>query len=198
MRKSISIHKSVLVSMLALLMVLSSVTVGFADVTLGEEEGKGEGNVDIIGTVEPITTLNVDVPLSVNFVIKEDRTIEWAEAEIASNCPAPLDVTVLNTTAAVLTPEEIEDGYINAPALVADDAFEDWDNLNRAQTKSNIAISINGFNLSVENQLIGDLMSGFSEEQTLTLVGSAEYGKAWANTENQLFKYNMVLEFGMK
>lgn len=190
--------KKILSMMLVLSMLMSLTVVGFGDVTLGEEEGKGEGNVDIIGTVEPITTLNVDVPLSVNFVIKEDRTIEWAEAEITSNCPAPLDVTILNTEPAVLTPEEIENGFINAPTLVADDAFEDWDNLNRAQTKSNIAISINGFNLSVQNQLIGDLMSGFTEEQTLALEGSAFYGKAWANTENQLFKYNMILEFSMK
>ena len=197
MRKTISMQK-LLVTLLALTMLMSSMTVAFGAVTLGEEEGKGEGNVDIIGTVEPITRLQVAVPLSVNFVIKEDRTIEWAEAIITSNCPAPLDVTILNTEPAVLTPEEIENGFINAPTLVADDAFEDWDNLNRAQTKSNIAISINGFNLSAQNQLIGDLMSGFTEEQTLALEGSAFYGKAWANTENQLFKYNMILEFGMK
>ncbi len=201
MRKTISMQK-LLVTLLALTMLMSSMTVAFGAVTLGEEEGKGEGNVDIIGTVEPITRLQVAVPLSVNFVIKEDRTIEWAEAEITSNCPAPLDVVILNTNAAALTQDEIDNGYVDAPNLVADDAFEDWDNLTRAQTKSNIAISMNGFNLSVENQLIGDLDSAFGaevgSEPTLSLVGSANYGKAWANTTNQYFKYNMILEFGMK
>ncbi len=60
MRKTISMQK-LLVTLLALTMLMSSMTVAFGAVTLGEEEGKGEGNVDIIDTVEPITRLQVAV-----------------------------------------------------------------------------------------------------------------------------------------
>jgi hypothetical protein len=190
--------KKLMSIMMAIAMIFSLTTVAFADEVTLQEDKTGQGNVDVIGTVEPITTLNVDVPLTVNFTIKADRTIEWAEAKITSNCPAPLDVKVLSTAPATLTQDEINAGYVDAPALVADDAFADWDNLTKAQTRSNIAISINDMNLSIPDQIIGELASGFSAPTELSLVGSAFYGKAWPNTANQLFKYNMVLEFSMK
>lgn len=190
--------KKLLSIIMAIAMMFSMATVAFADEVTLQEDKTGQGNIEVVGTVEPITTLNVDVPLTVNFTIKADRTIEWAPAAVTSNCPAPLDVTMLSTTPAELTPEEIGLGYVDAPTLVADEAFADWDNLTKAQTRDNIAISINSMNLSVGSQIIGGLESGFSAPTTLDLVGSALYGKAWPNTVNQLFKYNMVLEFAMK
>lgn len=192
------IMKRVTTIVMVIAMVLSMATVAFADEVTLQPDNTGQGNVDVVGTVEPITTLNVDVPLSVNFTIKADRTIQWADAVITSNCPAPLDVTMLSANPATPTAEELALGYVNAPALVADNAFADWNNLTKAETRSNIAISINGMNLSVPNQAIGSLESGYSAPTQLNLTGSALYGKAWPNTVNQLFKYNMVLEFSMK
>lgn len=190
--------KKLLSMIMAIAIVFSMSTVAFAEEVVLQGDKTGQGNVEVVGTVEPITTLNVDVPLNVNFKIKADRNIEWASAAVTSNCPAPLDVKMLSTTPAVLTPEEIGLGYVDAPALVADNTFADWDNLTKAQTRNNIAISINSMNLSAGSQIIGELESGFSAPTTLNLVGSALYGKAWPNTANQLFKYNMVLEFAMK
>ncbi|AEE97579.1 hypothetical protein [Mahella australiensis] len=168
---------------------------GFSSVVLAEGVTQ-TSDVSIIGTVESVNDIDVDVPVSLNFTIKEDRSIEWASAEIVSRASQPLTVTMVSTQPAVLTPEEIAAGYVQAPALVADNAFTDWDNLTVEQTKSNIAISINGKNLSVPNQVLGTLDAGTPEASTLPLVGSALYGKAWPNTAGQSFKYNMVLEIG--
>ena len=101
---------------------------------------------------------------------------------------------------------------IGTPSLTsADDAYADWDNLTRAETKAKIAISVNGNNISTADSAspvaLGDVASAYGEDefgafqadpQTLDLEGSALYGKAWDNSEDMLYKYDTVIEFAMK
>ncbi len=52
-----------------------------------------DSNLQIIGLVEPITRLQVAVPLNINFTIDAERNfIKPNDLKIVSNCPAPLKV----------------------------------------------------------------------------------------------------------
>lgn len=201
-------------SALALAMCMSMGTTAFAasDATL-QDDMTGQGDMEVIGIVEPVTMIDVTLPINgLQFTINADRTISWVNGEITSNSPAPLDVTLISAGEAVL--EDAEVGVYNvdgAPTLVADDAFDDWNNLTKAQTKANIAISVNGGNISEASADspvdLGDIASAYGEDadgnfeanpQTLDVEGSALYGKAWDNSENLQFKYDTVIEFAMQ
>lgn len=141
-------------------------------------------SIEIIGLVEPITTLNVIVPLNINFTIDANRKFIASDAKIISNCPAPLRVSILN----------VEKGY-NAPNLIHEDDFteHDWNNLSRQQASQNIALSLNGKSLADIGNEIGTLKSGFSEPTELNMEITGKYGKAWSNKSNLSFRYSLVL-----
>lgn len=205
--------KKLISAALTLAMVMSMTTVGFAtsDATL-QDDMTGQGNLDIYGTVEPISMIDVTLPVDgLRFTIKADRTIAWQDAEITSRCPAPLSISMINSGEATLTEDEVGQYNIGgAPALAADNKYDDWDNLTRAQTKADIAISVNEQNISTATADtpvdLGDIASAFGVDdtgayqanpQTLAIKGSALYGKAWDNTADLLFKYDTVIEFAM-
>lgn len=150
-------------------------------------DGKGNQDVIIQGIVEPINTLDVDVPLNLQFIIDENRDIHYTKnAKVISRSPAPLTVSSKSVT----LPQ-------GAPKLVADDAFSDWNNLTIAQTRANIAISINGKNLSTAGIKLGDISSGYGTEASLPLNLSVLYGKQWNNTSQLIFDYSMNLELAL-
>lgn len=150
-------------------------------------DGKGNQDVIIQGIVEPINTLDVDVPLNLQFIIDENRDIHYTKnAKIISRSPAPL----MAFSKSVTLPQ-------GAPKLVADDAFADWNNLTIAQTRANIAISINGKNLSTAGIKLGDIASGYGTEANLPLNLSVLYGKQWNNTSQLIFDYSMNLELAL-
>lgn len=198
---------------MAAVMAMSMMTTGFAtDATL-QGDMTGQGDMEVVGTVKPITMIDVTLPLDgLQFTINADRTITWTEAQITSNSPAPLNISMIDASVAVLSPEE--EGTYNvggAPELAADDAYTDWDNLSRAETKAKIAISVNEQNISTADSSspvdLGEIASAYGEDgegnfqanpQTLALEGSALYGKAWDNSEDALYKYDTVIEFAMK
>lgn len=199
---------------LALTLALSMATVGFAtsDATL-QDDMTGQGNLDIYGKVEPISMIDVTLPVNgLRFVIKADRTIEWTNDSITSRCPAPLDINMINAGEATLKDTEVGQYNVGgAPALSTDDTYSDWDNLTRAQTKAKIAISVNEKNISTATAdtpvALGQIASAFGVDdtgayqanpQTLALEGSALYGKAWDNTADLLFKYDTIIEFAMQ
>ena len=199
-------------AILALVASMSTTAFAASDATL-QGDMTGQGDMEVVGTVEPITMIDVTLPINgLQFTINADRTISWVDAEIKSNSPAPLTISMIDAGVAVLEGDEV--GVYNvdgAPALVADDAFADWDNLTKAQSKANIAISVNGSNISTASDstpvALGDVNSAYGEdgsgnfqavEQTLALTGSAKYGKAWDNSTNALYKYDTVIEFAMK
>ena len=176
------------------------------------ENGKASGNMAVYGNVEPIIMIDVVVPVTgIQFTINADRTIGKIDAEIVSNSPSPIDVYVISASAASLS--EAESSIYNiggAPTLVADDTFEDWNNLSKAQTKANIAISINGHNICTASSTspikICEIESAYGEDasgnfqantQRVPITESILYGKGWDNSVDLAFKYDTVLEFAI-
>lgn len=150
-------------------------------------DGSASQDVVIRGVVEPINTIDVDIPLNLTFTINENRHIFYTKnAKITSNSPAPLVVSSLGVTIPA-----------NAPKLVPDDTFPDWDRLTMAQTKNNLAVSINGANLSVAGVKLGDLDSGYGTPAELPLDLSVLYGKLWPNTTLLTFDYIMDLQLAL-
>lgn len=198
---------------MTLVMAMSLATTAFAtDLTL-QSDMTGQGDMEIYGTVEPVQMIDVTLPLDgLKFTINADRTITWVDGTITSNSPAPLVVTMIEAGEATLEGAEVGTYNVNgAPALVADNAFADWNNLTKAQSKANIAISVNGENISTASDAtpvaLGEIASAYGEDgsgnfqanpQTLDVEGSALYGKSWDNASDLLFKYDTVLEFAMK
>ena len=176
------------------------------------ENGKGDGNMAVYGNVEPIIMIDITVPVTgIQFTINADRTIRKIDAEIVSNSPSPIVVYVVSAGVASLSAEEASVYNIGgAPALVADDTFEDWNNLTKAETKANIAISINGHNISTASEgtpiEICQIDSAYGEDasgnfqantQRVALTESILYGKGWDNSADLAFKYDTVLEFAI-
>lgn len=149
--------------------------------------GKGTQDVIIQGIVEPINTLDVDIPIKLQFIIDENRDITYTQgAKVVSRSPAPLVVSCKSVT--------VPSG---APGLVANNAFVNWDNLTIAQTRNNIAISINDANLSVPGVVLGNLDSGYSAPAQLPIRLSVLYGKQWNNSKQLVFDYAMNMELAL-
>ena len=159
------------------------------DPTTPSNPGETSGNMSIYGTVQPITMIDVTVPLTIQFTIESDRTFTGPDSiEIKSNCPSPLDVNLYGVNK--------DDG---APSLVAPDTHSDdeWNNLSRAETLASIALMLDNTSLSSTGSTLGRIDSAFQSEKALDLDLSAKYGKAWDNSEDLVFTYNVVFEFAM-
>ena len=159
------------------------------DPTTPSNPGETSGNMSIYGTVQPITMIDVTVPLTIQFTIESDRTFTGPDSiEIKSNCPSPLDVNLYGVN---------KDG--SAPSLVAPDTHSDdeWNNLSRAETLASIALMLDNTSLSSTGSTLGRIDSAFQGEKALDLDLSAKYGKAWDNSEDLVFTYNVVFEFAM-
>ena len=159
------------------------------DPTTPSNPGETSGNMSIYGTVQPITMIDVTVPLTIQFTIESDRTFTGPDSiEIKSNCPSPLDVNLYGVNK--------DDG---APSLVAPDTHSDdeWNNLSRSETLASIALMLDNTSLSSTGSTLGRIDSAFQSEKALDLDLSAKYGKAWDNSEDLVFTYNVVFEFAM-
>ena len=122
-------------------------------------DGTGHQEIMIEGIVEPINTIDIDVPLKLQFVIDEERNIHYTtNAKVISRSPAPLNVY----SASVNTPP-------NAPELVANDAFADWNNLNVLESMNNIAISINDQNLLMKKIKLGGIDSAYERRILISI-----------------------------
>ena len=159
------------------------------DPTTPSNPGETSGNMSIYGTVQPITMIDVTVPLTIQFIIESDRTFTGPDSiEIKSNCPSPLDVNLYGVNK--------DDG---APSLVAPDTHSDdeWNNLSRAETLASMALILDNTSLSSTGSTLGRIDSAFQSEKALDIDLSAKYGKAWDNSEDLVFTYNVVFEFAM-
>lgn len=159
------------------------------DPTTPSNPGETEGNLTIWGTVNPINMIDVTVPLTIEFIIESDRTFTGPDdITITSNCPSPLDVILYGVNKS----EE-------APALVAPTTYDDngWNNLSRADTRAKMALMLSDTSLTDTSATLGRINSAFVSEQSLSLDLAAKYGKAWDNSEDLRFTYNVVFEFAM-
>ena len=148
----------------------------------------GEETMPIYGLVESLQMIDVTIPVTMTFVIDTERLFHAEDAQMVSNCPAPLDITILSYNKSS-----------NAPDIVSPDTYTDdeWNNLGTNATRENLGLMINELDLTVENLEFAHIASAFVEEQTYDLSLSAKYGKAWNNTEDIIFTYNIVFEFAM-
>ena len=133
--------------------------------------------------------IDVTVPLTIEFIIESDRTFTGPDdINIVSNCPSPLDVLLYGVNKS----EE-------APTLVAPTTYDDngWNNLSRADTRAKMALMLSDVSLTDTSATLGKINSAFISEQSLSLDLTAKYGKAWDNSEDHVFTYNVVFEFAM-
>ncbi len=186
-------------------MATSALPVHAADV-LVTGENYGEADTKVIGVVEPINTMEVTVPLNLGFIIRADRTLDVYNGTIQSDTAAPLDVKIISAEKhAVADPYNFE-----APNLVAEDAFADWNNLSVSKTKTNINVEMNEVDLSAvtaDGVNLGYIESAYGEDadgnfqsvpQYMDLeINQVNYGKAWDNTDDLVFAYDTVIEFSM-
>ncbi len=193
------LRKNLIAGLMVLALMVSMITTPAfaADTITLNPDMSGTGSLNIRGSVSEFLAYDITGPIDdMEFIIDSDRNFLTTEKTYVSDTPAPLNVYVDSVAPAVLTPEEVGDGYVTAPTLVADDAVVDWNNLSRAETKAKIALSLNGVNLSLNNQLIGELESGFEAPSELPLVLTANYGKAWDAACR--VKYVATVRFEMK
>lgn len=148
----------------------------------------GEGNMPIYGKIESLQMIDVTLPIQMTFTIDTERLFHAPDAEIVSNFAAPLEITIIDVNKSE-----------NAPTLVAPDTYtdEEWNNLGVSNTQSKLALLVNGYDISTNGNKIGELRSAFVDTQTMNLSLTAKYGKAWNNTEDINFTYNLVFEFAM-
>ena len=148
----------------------------------------GEGNMPIYGKIESLQMIDVTLPIQMTFTIDTERLFHAPDAEIVSNFEAPLEITIIDVNKSE-----------NAPTLVAPDTYTDdeWNNLGVSNTQSKLALLVNGYDISTNGNKIGELRSAFVDTQTMNLSLTAKYGKAWNNTEDVNFTYNLVFEFAM-
>ncbi len=164
-----NIKKALMGATMSAAMIASSVMPAFAagNVTMNGETGNGNGDTTVTGTVSPINTMDVTVDITgISFFVDtnaenaEDRLTSQGTV-IKSNTPIALDVNVLSATQ--LGEGDVTGGLaattMAAPALVANDAYTDyqWDNMTVAQTKAEIAIAIK--QVDVENGAAGEALT---------------------------------------
>ena len=164
----------------------------------GDSLVENGANMVISGTVSPVTTLDITIPLQViELNIGEDRTMEFADKEIINNSHFPIDVYILNV--------EGEDG--TEPEFVPEDTYTEyeWNNLSKSETLSSISVSMNDNDLSevfentgLDSALaikIGAIKSGLSDVHKIDITTEAQYGKNFGIVEDLSFNYTVVMEF---
>lgn len=188
-----------------------------ADMTLAEGwSGKAEivyggaGNVkqavlSVTGNIDPITVLDIDVPISTSFLIDGNRDFKSAEISILNHSPVPVTVSALSMQAKTGTTAK----------LVSFDKYtaDGWDNLNGEKTQHEIAIGLklSGVNDLVNGAANGTQWFGVEGEQSILTLGTVKsgfntaapprmgfsfdalYGKAWGNVSK--LEYELVLSF---
>jgi hypothetical protein len=151
--------------------------------------GDGEYDVAILGNLEPITTLDVDVPISINFVIDCNRHFNAPVIKLVSHCAAPLKVSINNVSTVGDSPTLVD------PATYTDDG---WLSLGEADTRSKIGLILNGVGLYRKSGVIGTIPSAFNGEKDLDLVLTAKHGKSWGNMAGKNLQYNVELLIEMQ
>lgn len=134
------------------------------------------------------------------FHIDENRDLIPTISDLENDSQFPLDVNALN----------IDGSTGTEPSVIAADTYTqyEWDNMNKADTLSKMALYLNGselFNIFQNDSLdsnkainIGRLESGFSGTSTLEVTPDAQYGKNFGNRTDMLtFVYDLVLEFAV-
>lgn len=127
-------------------------TATYAD-SITVNDGSGTGETSLTGTVSPITSLDVTVPIGgINFAIDTNGDISAQGAVISSDTAVPLTINVISVTA--LGANDTTNGLAattnQAPTLVPASTYTEdgWNNLTKAQTTSQIALALKQVDVS--------------------------------------------------
>lgn len=171
-------------------------------------ENGDSANIAVEGTVEPVTSLNLDVPVKITFLINADRDFVTAPFQIINHSPMPVKVSAASIAASEGTSAKVveHDAYTN----------EEWNNLSAGETQSKIAL---GLLVADSSTILGGAeqepkwfgaegSSGILELGTiksahglldadeppaLSLEFQAKYGKLWGDVTT--LSYDMILSF---
>lgn len=164
-------------------------------------------NVAVNGTIAAITALDITVPVSTTFTIDENRDFSAPTLAVQNNSPVPVTVVAQSLTADA-----------SSPKVVAQDKFtdEEWENLNGAQTQSNIALGLKVLEESSDlrdpvtsatqwfgaegtdsNLALGVLQSAHNADiiPKLSLGFDGKYGSVWGDMNK--ITYTMILTFSV-
>lgn len=182
--------KKVITGLLAGIMLMSQLTVYAADVTI--TDGKGTGNTTLTGTVSAVTTMDVTIPVGgINFTIDSDSNISAQGIVITSNTAIPISVSVLEATS--LEAGDTTDGLVAttlaAPTLIAANTYTDeqWNNLTKAETASQIAIALKQVDVTAEGAAGTALTEATTDAMKVTTpvqLGDLEVNKKLAHLES--------------
>lgn len=168
-------------------------------------ENGDTANIELAGTIEPVTSLNLDVPVQTTFHIDANRDFIAPEFEIINHSAAPVSVTAVSLKAKSGTSAKV----------IAEDAYTDeqWNNLSAADTQSKIALGLRvqesssltsalpagslwfGDESGDSNLELGSIQSAYGLEQPpkLVLQYDARYGKQWGDVSS--LSYELILCF---
>lgn len=195
--------KKLLCTLTAVVMLAAMTTTAFAaEPTMPDNNGnvsigKDEVTIGIEGRVEPITlaaTCNISTYLSINPNQPESQQFVSPVITVTNDCNAPITLYAVGMKATG-----------NAPKVVANDKYslEGWRQLNRTQTRGNIALGLRDaggsaidmwFAEEAAQQTMTLCNIPFQGEQKMTL--QAKFGRAWDGGEN--FKYGMTVKIGLQ
>ena len=227
--------RNLVAGLLAMMMVLSAVPTSVRAEEITLTDGKGTGQSTISASVSPITTVDVTVPVGgLSFAIDSEGQITSQGIVIESNTAVPLNVNVLSVESldAGDTTDGLTETTVKAPELVDVDTYtaDEWNNMTRAQTAAEIALSIKQVDVNGDGTVgsaltdattdakkvttpvklgvgagsqVAHLESGFSDTATCginleTDVAYTNYGKAWVDTDDIVFRYLATLEFAFE
>lgn len=146
MKRKVNMKRTIATAALAMAMLVTSTVPAFAD-EIAISDGTGTGETTITGTISPITSMDVTVPIGgINFAIDTEGNIQSQGIVIASDTAVPLNINVLSVEAlgAGDETEGLAATTTAAPTLVKADTYtaEEWNNLTKAETAASIALSL--------------------------------------------------------
>lgn len=196
MKRKVNIKRTLATGALAMAMLLTSTVPAYADeITI--TDGTGTGETTITGTISPITSMDVTVPIGgINFAIDTEGNIQSQGIVIASDTAVPLNINVLSVQAldAGDETEGLAATTTAAPSIVTADTYtaDEWNNLSKADTAAYIALSLkqvdavlgdDGVTYEVGTELT-DVTTDASKVTTPVQLGDIDTSSALAHLES--------------
>ena len=184
MKRKVNMKRTIATAALAMAMLVTSTVPAFADeITISD--GTGTGETTITGTISPITSMDVTVPIGgINFAIDTEGNIQSQGIVIASDTAVPLNINVLSVEAlgAGDETEGLAATTTAAPSLVKADTYtvEEWNNLTKAETAASIALSLK----QVDATALTEATTDAGKVTTPVQLGDIDSSSALAHLES--------------
>lgn len=156
------------------------------------QDGAGTGTTTMNGKVSTITQIDVTVPIGgINFIIDEDGQIHAQGIVIESNTAIPLSVNMVSVSPLAAGDETDGLGATThkAPELVLANKYtaDEWNNLTKAQTEAEIAISLKQVDITPEGEAGAELTEATTDAlkvSTPVELGDLSVKKSLAHLES--------------